>query len=175
MGRRSRKRSAPPPAPVAGQASAPGRAPAEPRASAGPGAPVRTGRPASVRARLDEAPPAPWAPVPLVELCVLAGLVLIVVALVRGSDRAGLLLACGVALASLAGLELSIREHFAGYRSHTTVLAGAAAVLSAVPLFFFTGLPQPVLLAIAVVVFAAAFVLLRRAFRARSGGVGFRA
>ena len=136
---------------------------------------MRTGRPASMRARLDEAPPAPWAPVPLVELCVLAGLVLIVVALVGGGERSGLLLACGVALASLAGLELSIREHFAGYRSHTTVLAGAAAVLSAVPLFFFTGLPQPVLLGVAVVVFAAAVVLLRRAFRARSGGVGFRA
>ncbi|HEV8153341.1 MAG TPA: hypothetical protein VGP78_10420 [Solirubrobacteraceae bacterium] len=175
MGRRSRKRSAPPPAPAAGQATAPGPAPAEPRPTAGAGTPVRTGRPASVRARLDEAPPAPWAPVPLVELCVLAGLVLIVVALVRGGDRAGLLLACGVALASLAGLELSIREHFAGYRSHTTVLAGAAAVLSAVPLFFFTGVPQPVLLVVAVLVFAAAYVLLRRAFRARSGGVGFRA
>jgi hypothetical protein len=175
VGRRSRKRSAPPPAPAAGQATAPGPAPAEPRPTAGAGTPVRTGRPASVRARLDEAPPAPWAPVPLVELCVLAGLVLIVVALVRGGDRAGLLLACGVALASLAGLELSIREHFAGYRSHTTVLAGAAAVLSAVPLFFFTGVPQPVLLVVAVLVFAAAYVLLRRAFRARSGGVGFRA
>jgi hypothetical protein len=175
VGRRSRKRSAPPPAPAAGQATAPGPAPTEPRPPAGAGTPVRTGRPASVRARLDEAPPAPWAPVPLVELCVLAGLVLIVVALVRGGDRAGLLLACGVALASLAGLELSIREHFAGYRSHTTVLAGAAAVLSAVPLFFFTGVPQPVLLVVAVLVFAAAYLLLRRAFRARSGGVGFRA
>ena len=44
-----------------------------------------------------------------------------------------------------------------------------------VPLYFLTGLPQPVLLVVAVVVFAAALVLLRRAFRARSGGVGFRA
>ena len=168
MGRRSRKRSAPtPPASEAGEPDAP-RPPLAP-------APVRTGRQASIRARLDEAPPAPWAPVPLVELCVLAGLVLIVVALVRGGDRAGLLLACGVALASLAGLELSIREHFAGYRSHTTVLAGTAAILSVVPLYFLTGLPQPVLLVVAVVVFAAALVLLRRAFRARSGGVGFRA
>ena len=170
MGRRSRKRSAPPPpARAAGEAAAPGSAPAEPRASPGPRAPVRAGRPASVRALLDEAP------VPLVELCVLAGLVLIVVALVGGGERSGLLLACGVALASLAGLELSIREHFAGYRSHTTVLAGAATVLSLVPLLFFTDLPQPVLLVVAVVVFAAAFALLRRAFRARSGGVGFRA
>ena len=169
MGRRSRKRSAPtPPASEAGEPDAPPPPPLAP-------APVRTGRQASIRARLDEAPPAPWAPVPLVELCVLAGLVLIVVALVGGGERSGLLLACGVALASLAGLELSIREHFAGYRSHTTVLAGAATVLSLVPLLFFTDLPQPVLLVVAVVVFAAAFALLRRAFRARSGGVGFRA
>jgi hypothetical protein len=168
VGRRSRKRSAPtPPAAAAGEPDAPPPAPAP--------APVRTGRPASICARLDEAPPAPWAPVPLVELCVLAGLVLIVVAFVRGSDRSGLLLACGVALASLAGLELSIREHFAGYRSHSSVLAGAAAVLTLVPLFFFTTLPQPVLVALAAAVFAAAFVALRRAFRARSGGVGFRA
>ena len=34
------------------------------------------------------------------------------------------MIAAGVALASLAGLELSIREHLAGYRSHSTVLAG---------------------------------------------------
>ena len=166
MGRRSRKRSAPaPPAPDAGEDRTPASAPE----------PVRTGRPVSYRARLDEAPPAPWAPVPLVEICVLAGIVLIVAGFVRGVDRSGPLLACGVALASLAGLELSVREHFAGYRSHTTVLAGAAAVLSIAPLFFFTALPQPVLVVVAAVVFAGAFLALRGAFRARSGGVGFRA
>ena len=156
MGKRARKRgTAPAVAPTPAPAAVPRR---------------RGGRPS-----IEERPKPPWHPVPLVELCVLAGLVLIVVALVRGGDRAGLLLACGVALASLAGLELSIREHFAGYRSHTTVLAGTAAILSVVPLYFLTGLPQPVLLVVAVVVFAAALVLLRRAFRARSGGVGFRA
>ena len=165
MGRRSRKRSVPP-------SAAPAPTP-EARAS-GPD-PVRAGRPASTRARLDEAPPAPWAPVPLVELCVLAGLVLIGFGVFAGGDRSGLLIACGVALASLAGLELSIREHFAGYRSHSTVLAGALALLGVIPLFFLTALPQPVLLVVAVAVFAGAFLVLRRAFQARSGGVGFRA
>jgi hypothetical protein len=165
VGRRSRKRSVPP-------SAAPAPAP---EARAGGPDPVRAGRPASTRARLDEAPPAPWAPVPLVELCVLAGLVLIGFGVFGGGDRSGLLIACGVALASLAGLELSIREHFAGYRSHSTVLAGALALVSVIPLFFLTALPQPVLLVVAVAVFAGALLLLRRAFAARSGGVGFRA
>jgi hypothetical protein len=165
VGRRSRKRSDPP-------SAAPAPAP---EARAGGPDPVRAGRPASTRARLDEAPPAPWAPVPLVELCVLAGLVLIGFGVFRGGDRSGLLIACGVALASLAGLELSIREHFAGYRSHSTVLAGALALLGVIPLFFLTSLPQPVLLVVALAVFAGAFLVLRRAFQARSGGVGFRA
>ena len=37
----------------------------------------------------------------------------------------------GMRLGSLAGLELSVREHFAGYKSHTTVLAGTVAVVAA--------------------------------------------
>ena len=36
-----------------------------------------------------------------------------------------------MALGSLAGLELSVREHFAGYKSHSTVLAGTVAVVAA--------------------------------------------
>ena len=35
----------------------------------------------------------------------------------------------GLVLGSLAGLELSAREHFAGYRSHTLLLAGAVGML----------------------------------------------
>src|SRR3954470_19713804 len=130
--------------------------------------------PPTRRARMDEAPKAPWSPFPLVELCILLGLVLVVWGFVGGGDRRGLLLGCGFALVSLAGLELAIREHFAGFRSHSTLLAGAAAVAADVPLFF-TGLAQEVLLGVGVVVFAAAFALLRRAFRRKTGGVAFRA
>jgi hypothetical protein len=163
MGRRSRKRST--------SLSA-----ARERAAVEPPAPARPPRrPVSRRARLDEAPPAPWAPVPLVEICVLAGIVLIVAGLLSHGRRSGLLLACGVALAALAGLELSVREHFAGYRSHSALLAGAAAVAAAIPLFLLTSVPQPVLLVVAAVVFGVAFAALRAAFRARTGGVGFRA
>ena len=169
MGRRSRKRTdrradARPPAE---------RPPAEARTPASGGR--APGRPVGRRARMDEAPPAPWAPVPLVELGVLAGLVLIVAGARSDGSRARLLLGCGIALAALAGLELSVREHFSGFRSHSTLLAGVAAILAAMPLFFFTELPQLLLLGIAVAVFGAAFVGLRSAFRARAGGLGFRA
>ena len=45
------------------------------------------------------------------------------------AGRAGTaLLVTGLALGSLAGLELSIREHFAGYRSHTCCSPGSPGV-----------------------------------------------
>src|SRR3954468_11673817 len=160
MGRRSRKRGGP----------APAAAPAALRGSARPHA-----APRSHRAPMAEAPKAPWSPFPLVELCVLIAIVLIVVGFVSDGPRRGALLACGVALASLAGLEIAIREHFAGFRSHSALLAAAAAVLVAVPLFFLTGLPQIALLAVGVAVYTLAFVGLRRAFQAKTGGLGFRA
>jgi hypothetical protein len=121
-----------------------------------------------------EAPKAPWSPFPLVELCVLIAIVVIVLGFLSDGPRRGALLACGVALGSLAGLEIAIREHFAGFRSHSALRAAAAAVFIAVPLYFLTGLPQVVLLAAGVVVYALAFAGLRRAFQAKTGGIGFR-
>src|SRR5215210_4633150 len=81
----------------------------------------------------DERPRAPWHPVPLVELSVLVGLVLIVVGFVTGvgTDGGRLALLCGLVLASLGGLETALREHFAGFRSHSTLLAGLPGVLAA--------------------------------------------
>ena len=87
----------------------------------------------------------------------------------------GALLGCGFALVSLAGLELAIREHFAGYRSHSTLLGAACAIAVDAPLFLLTGLPQGVLLVIGSAVFGVVLVVLRNAFRSRSGGLGFRA
>jgi hypothetical protein len=168
MGRRSRKRAG-----VAdGAPSAPASEPREPRGSR----PARPARPLDRRARLDEAPKAPWHPFPLVELTVLLGIGLIVLGfLSHDSHRRATLIALGLLLATLSGLEVSIREHFAGYRSHTTLLSGASALIVAAPLFFLTRLPQEVLLGVAVVVFGVAFYLLRSAFARRTGGLGFRA
>ena len=86
----------------------------------------------------DERPKAPWHPFPLVELCVLVGIVLIVVGAITGldTDRGRLALLCGLVLASLGGLDTALREHFNGFRSHSSVLAGLPAVLVAGALFF---------------------------------------
>jgi energy-converting hydrogenase Eha subunit G len=121
------------------------------------------------------APAAAWSPFPLTELVVLFALVLIIAGVLTDGGRRGALLACGFALVSLAGLELAIREHFAGYRSHSTLLAAACAIAVDVPLFLWTDLPQLVLLVIGAGVLVLVLMRLRQAFRARSGGLGFRA
>lgn len=122
----------------------------------------------------DERPKAPWHPFPLVELCVLVGLVLIVLGFLDlDSDRGRLMLLFGMVLASLAGLHTVAREHFAGFRSHSTVLAGLPAVAVA-GAGFFARAPWILVLVAPVVTFVAAFVLFRNAFRRRSGGPSFR-
>src|SRR3954454_10604064 len=165
MGRRSRKRGSASPAPTASSPTPRPAARSEPPHAV----------PRSHRAPMAEAPKAPWSPFPLVELCVLVAIVLIVLGFVTDGPRRAALLACGIALASLAGLELAIREHFAGFRSHSALLAGAAAVIVVVPLYFLTGLPRVVLPAAGVLVYTLGFVGLRRAFQARTGGIGVRA
>jgi hypothetical protein len=108
--------------------------------------------------------------VPLVELSVLVGIVLIVLGLVVvHGDRGRILLVFGLVLGSLGGLDTALREHFAGFRSHSTLLAGLPAVLTAGVLFFASA-PQFAVLIAAVGVFIAAFSVLRGVFRTRSGG-----
>ncbi|HVS29139.1 MAG TPA: hypothetical protein VHE14_06280 [Solirubrobacteraceae bacterium] len=166
MGRRSRKRSA-----LTAEErreaiaaregdDAPRQAVARRRASGG-------------RARRDAVPPAPWHPFPLVELCVLIALGLGIGGFVVGGNRGGIMLAGAAAVGSLAGLEISIREHFAGYRSHTAVLAGAAAVVVA-GAFFFARAPWVLVVAPAVAVFGVTFWRLRHAYKRRSGALGAR-
>jgi hypothetical protein len=123
---------------------------------------------------MEEAPKAPWSPFPLVELVVLIALVLIVAGFVTDGPRRAALLGCGFVLVTLAGLELALREHFAGFRSHSTLLAGASAIAVAAPLYLWTGIPQVVLLGLGACVFGLVLVLARSAFRRRAGGLGFR-
>src|SRR5919112_1949657 len=141
MGKRSRKRGvAPAPAP----AEAPRRRPP---------------------ARADERPRAPWHPFPLVELCVLIGLVLLILGLILWDDDLGrVMLVTGMALASLGGLDTALREHFGGYASHALLLAALPAVLVTAALFF-AGAPWIALPLAGATVLGAAFVVLRRCFR----------
>ncbi len=148
MGRRSRRRvDAPLPSPAP-------RAPSPPRA--------------------DELPRPPWHPVPLIELCVLVGLVLVVLGFLNFQESSGrAMLVAGMALGSLGGLDTALREHLGGRRSHSTLLAALPAVLLAAALYF-AGAPWPLLVLGAVAAFAAAFVALRRVFVRRSGGLSFK-
>ena len=118
----------------------------------------------------DDRPPAPWGSFPLAELTILAGIVLLAVGLFGGGPTA---LAVGVALACLGGMEVAIREHLAGYRSHSTLLAGFVFVAVVALLFYAAGLILAVSLAAGAVGFLAAFLLLRHAFRRASGGLSF--
>ena len=119
----------------------------------------------------EERPPAPWGNFPLAELVILAGIVALLVGVIGGNPTA---IGVGVACAGLGGLEVAIREHFAGYRSHTTLLAGAAFVLTTGGVFYIGGTVLAVALAIGAVAFAIAFFLARRAFQRASGGLSFR-
>jgi hypothetical protein len=134
---------------------------------------VATPAPRRRRARAldDERPPAPWGSFPLVELVVLVAIVMLVAGFFVQGGRGPVLIGVGLVLGALAGLELSVREHFAGYRSHTLVLAGALAVAVLGGLAFLSGgaVWLPVALAAAVAVFALAAWGLTRAFRRRSG------
>jgi uncharacterized integral membrane protein len=119
----------------------------------------------------EERPPAPWGNFPLAELTVLAGIVLLVIGVVAKYPTA---LGVGVVLAGLGGLEVAVREHFAGYRSHTTLLAGTAFVLVVGGLFYLAGLILAICLGVGAVAFAVSFVALRRAFQRASGGLSYR-
>lgn len=125
----------------------------------------------------DERPPAPWGSFPLIELCVLAAIVLLVLGFfVVGGDQGVILIVAGLALGSIGGLDLSIREHFAGYRSHTLVLAGVPALIVLGLLFYLgpDGLPQIVRAAIGAAVFGLAAFALTRVFSNRSGGYRYK-
>lgn len=102
----------------------------------------------------------------------LAGIVALIAGFVAASPTA---IALGVVLAGLGGLEVSVREHFAGYRSHTTLLAGTVFVLVTATLFYLAGTILAIALIAGAAAFAASFYALRRAFQRASGGLSFRA
>ena len=142
----------------------------QPEAAASPATAPRSAR---RRAQLaDERPPAPWGSFPLVELTVLVALVLLGIGFFGGNPIA---LGVGLILGSAAGLELSVREHFAGYRSHTLLLAATAFVAVVAGLLYLADLPVPVALGVGAVVFGGLFWALRAAFRRASGGLSFKA
>jgi lysylphosphatidylglycerol synthetase-like protein (DUF2156 family) len=71
-------------------------------------------------------------------------------------------------------MEVAIREHFGGYRSHTSLLAGFVFVVVVGLLFYAFHQVLAVALPIGAVCFLVAFFLFRRAFQRASGGLSYR-
>lgn len=122
----------------------------------------------------EERPQAPWHPLPLSELLILAGAVAFAIAMLRlshhGAGAAAPLLLAGILAVGLGTAEVSWREHRSGFRSHTLLLAfvpvlalhtlvvgGYAAVAS----------PPPALNVGMLVVDVAVFLALARYLRTR--------
>lgn len=140
------------------------------RRERGPDPKPRPGRPS-----IDERPEAPWGNFPLSELLVLIGIALMVWGFIDWDSDGNIRLFAGILVASLGGLELSLREHLAGYRSHSSLLAGAVAIAAMSFMAFGPGPHVAWLLAVvAVAVFGISFYGLRELFKRRSGGLGFR-
>jgi len=155
--RKRRPRSGPPPAPKAPK-------PVEPTAR-------RTAR--------DERPQAPWGSFPLTELAILVGLVMLVAGFLSGGFGGTVAIAVGISLAAIGGLELAVREHFSGYRSHSTLLAGACAIATAGAVtgiaVLASGSVIPLIPVLAgALAFVPAFLAVRGAFQRASGGLSYR-
>ena len=157
MGKRSRKRAV-------GPVETTAAAPAPPRPKKG----YQSRMDRFVEAA-DQRPKPPWHPVPLIELSVLAGIVLIVIGFLNlQTDRGKLAIVFGLTLASLAGLDTAVRDHFSGFRSHSTLLSGFPAALGAAGLGF-AGVPVGIAALIGIGLFIVAFFALRNAFKRRTG------
>jgi len=122
----------------------------------------------------DARPQAPWHPLPLSELLILVGAIGTVVGLSRanhGISAAGPTLLAGVAAVMIGTIEVTLREHRSGFRSHALILALLPVILfhSAVVLILdaFTTVPRAVsfgLLPVDVLLFTVLFKLLRARF-----------
>jgi hypothetical protein len=119
-----------------------------------------------------ERPKPIWHPVPVTEIWIAAGMIAMVVGLARGQNvSAALPLVAGLGVIAVAVAELMAREHFAGYRRHTVLLAFlvAATVHGALVLLAPVRLIGAGAFALDLVVFAVACGLLDAAWRRRTG------
>jgi len=119
----------------------------------------------------EEAPEPIWGKFPLVPIAVLIGIILLFLGLFSGNK---VQMAIGLGLACLGGLEQVVREHFAGYRSHTSLLAGLVFVITVGLLYFWAlWILWQCLLAGAILAAGAAWLFLKQ-FEKASGGLRYR-
>jgi hypothetical protein len=122
----------------------------------------------------DDRPSAPWGSFPLTEIAILIALVLLVAGFFVTPPQGFVMIAVGLAIGSLGGLELSIREHLAAYRSHTLLLSAAVGIPIFGGLLVATKLSPAICLASGLVAFGGAAWLFSSVFRRRSGGALYR-
>jgi hypothetical protein len=110
-----------------------------------------------------ERPPSPFGGLPVSELAILAGAVTMVFGVIRHGGPA---LIGGVVLCLLGVTEVTAREHFSGYRSHTILLAAIPAVVIEFVIVLTVGAPRlrALLLIPVAAAFAACAWFLRRRF-----------
>lgn len=109
-----------------------------------------------------ERPPSPFAGLPVSELAIFAGMIGVIAGWLGNALPA---LLTGVVVCFLGVLELTAREHFSGYRSHSTLLAAMAAVAVETLIGLLVPPHTRVFLVIVMVpVFGVTFMLLRRRF-----------
>jgi hypothetical protein len=85
-------------------------------------APARPGGPHELGA-YGERPQAPWHPWPLSEILIFVGAIAVAVGMIRGPERNLATIGIGIVVVLIGTLEVSLREHLSGYRSHTMLLA----------------------------------------------------
>jgi hypothetical protein len=101
---------------------------------------------------------------PVSEVAILGGLVLLVLGML---NHGGAALEVGIILMALGVTEVTAREHFSGYRSHATLLAFMPAVIVEAVYALVFGAPQQRILIVlpALPVFGICYWFLRRHFR----------
>jgi uncharacterized membrane protein YgdD (TMEM256/DUF423 family) len=128
-----------------------------------------------------ERPRPPWHPLPLAELLILAGAVALVLAFQRGIEHNASTLLLGIAAVAIGTLEVTLREHRSGFRSHTTLLAALPVLvfhtvtLLIVSIFTSTRYVNLGLFAVDLILFITLFRLMRTTFltaRTRASGRG---
>jgi hypothetical protein len=152
--RRSRKRrtsGSPPPARPRGQASATTARPQRQPLHQGP------------RGTYGERPPSPFGGLPISELAIFVGGIGLVVGLIQGGGAA---LIVGLIVCCFGVVEVTAREHFTGYRSHTILLAALPAVAAgyAATVAFGTPRQRLTILVVVVPIYGLLFWLLRKRF-----------
>ncbi len=110
-----------------------------------------------------ERPPGRFGGLPVSEIAILAGAVALVVGII---NHGGPALIAGVVICLFGVVEVTTREHFSGYRSHTVLLAAIPAVAVEFLIALTVGPPaiRALLLVPVAAVFASCAWFLRRRF-----------